>query len=133
MDDQTVPALFSQLVQDGKIMSHPEIRQHREIPPSELDPDLKIMVQTDMKKSEVLDPNAPMTHTHVLAPLASRAAMLEQAMTTSPPTVSIRFIKPKIIKSFICPYLIYCLKFYIESIDYARVNITEICGILRAL
>ena len=88
MDDQTVPALFSQLIQDGKVMSHPEIRQYREIPPAELDPNLKIMVQTDMKKSDVLDPNATMTHSHVLAPLATRAAMLEQDMTTSPPTVS---------------------------------------------
>ena len=88
VDDQSVPALFSQLVQDGKVMSHPDVKQYRDIPPAVLDPDLKMMIQTDLKKSEVLDPNANMTHTHVLAPLASRAAMLEQTMTAGPPTVS---------------------------------------------
>ena len=53
-----------------------------------------MMVQTDAKMSEVLDPNAELTHSHVLAPLAIRAAALEQAMSSEPLTVSVQVLKP---------------------------------------
>ena len=94
VEDQSVPALFAHLVKDGKVMSHPEIHQYRYIPPARMDSNLKMMVQTDAKMSEVLDPNAELTHSHVLAPLAIRAAALEQAMSSEPLTVSVQVLKP---------------------------------------
>ena len=80
IENQEIPCLFSQLVQNGVVLDHPEVQQRQPIPPIEQDTFLNLVVQPSSQEPTPSDPSAPMTHNHTLAPLANRAAQIEQTM-----------------------------------------------------
>ena len=92
VENQEFRVLFSQLVENGKVMSHPSILQHQKPPTTKFNPKLDIMEQETEAETEGLeslsDPNAKLCHQHTLAPLASRAAELEKTLIRGPSTVS---------------------------------------------
>ena len=90
IENQEIPCLISQLVQNGVVLDHPEVQQRQTIPPIEQDTFLNLVVQPSNQEPTPSDPSAPMTHNHTLAPLASRAAQLEQTMIHGSRPVSFR-------------------------------------------
>ena len=66
------------MIQDGKVQSHPSIMMHQKPLPGALDPKLELLVHQSECQGELTDPNVKMTHQHALAPLAQRAAEIEQ-------------------------------------------------------
>ena len=88
ISNQEIPCLFSQLIQNGIVLDHPEVQQRQPIPEIEQDTVLNLVVQPTVQNPSPSDPNAPMTHNHTLSPLALRASQLEQAMVQGPKNVS---------------------------------------------
>ena len=74
-----IPILFCQAVQDGQVLSHPDLKQRRPIPAMERDPDLQMAVPV----GSVTDPNLPIDSAHVLAPLYQRASFNEEMAVVS--------------------------------------------------
>ena len=89
IEQQEVPVLFSQLVQNGTVLDHPAVQQHRPIPQLEQDTYLNLVIQGSADIPTPSDPNGAMTHRHVLSPLAERASQLEQSMVSGPSQVNI--------------------------------------------
>ena len=87
ISNQEIPCLFSQLIQNGLVLDHPEVQQHQPIPEIEQDTVLNLVVQPSVQNPSPSDPNAPMTHDHTLSPLALRASHLEQVMIQGPNNV----------------------------------------------
>ena len=87
IEDYNIPCLFSQLVVDGKVLDHHAVVQRQEIPEMEHEPDLDLVIQPSPLFNSPSDPNAKMTHTHILAPLAERASNLERSMINGPSEV----------------------------------------------
>ena len=76
MAEREIPILMSQIIQDGTVLSHPELVQQRPLPTMERDPDLELIVPT----GSVTDPNQPINSAHVLAPLFQKASLNEEAL-----------------------------------------------------
>ena len=75
MSESEIPLLWSQMIQDGTVLQHPELIQQRPLPTHERDPDLELIVPT----GSVTDPDAPLDSAHVLAPLFQKASFNEEA------------------------------------------------------
>ena len=88
IENQEIPCLFSQLLQNGRVLEHPEVQQRQPIPEIEQDTVLNLVVQPTIQNASPSDPNEPMTHNHTLSPLALRASQIEQTMIQGPPIVS---------------------------------------------
>ena len=80
IENQEIPCLISQLVQNGQVLDHPEVHQRQEIPVVEQDTCLNLIIQPTPQNPSPSDPNAPMTHMHTLSPLSERASLIEQSM-----------------------------------------------------
>ena len=89
IENQEIPCLFSQLIQNSQVLEHPEVQQRQPIPEIEQDTVLNLVVQPTVQNASPSDPNDPMTHNHILSPLAHRASQIEQIMIQGPSTVSI--------------------------------------------
>ena len=99
IENQEIPCLISQLVQNGVVLDHPEVQQRQEIPAVEQDTYLNLVVQPSVQEPTPSDPSAPMTHTHTLAPLVTRAAQFERTMSHGTRSVSLFKFK-KLIKNY---------------------------------
>ena len=88
ISNQEIPCLFSQLVQNGQVLDHPDVQQRQEIPEIEQDTHLQLIVQPTVQNPTPSDPNAPIDHTHALSPLAARASQIEQTMIHGSTSVS---------------------------------------------
>ena len=97
-----ISCLFSQLVQNGKVLEHPEVQQHQDIPAIEQDTFLNMVVQPNAQVDSPSDPNDSMTHNHLLSPLAERASMIEQAMIQGTIPVSNIYQNLKKVSFFYC-------------------------------
>ena len=80
--------MISQLVQNGRVLEHPDVQQHQQIPEIEQDTHLNLVIQPTLQNPSPSDPNAPIDHHHALSPLATRASHAEQAMIHGSKTVS---------------------------------------------
>ena len=86
--NQEIPCLFSQLVQNGVVLDHPEVQQRSSIPEMEQDTHLNLVVQPSAQNPTPSDPNEVIDHHHILAPLAERASHAELAMIHGSNSVS---------------------------------------------
>ena len=80
--DSEIPILLCQVIQDGTVLSHPELTQRRPVPAMERDPDLHLIVPV----GSVTDPNLPLDSAHVLAPLFQKASLQEEALMVGNPS-----------------------------------------------
>ena len=85
ISNQDIPILFSHLVVNGRVLQHPAVKQHQEVPFIEHDARLDLLTSTSNDPSN--DPNEEMTHDHVLSPSMIRAAHTEQSMIDGPSEV----------------------------------------------
>ena len=79
LTENEIPILFCQVVQDGKVLEHPDLRQQQQLPGMERDPDLEMVVPVGSDT----DPNSSITSAHVLAPLFQKASLNEEATLVS--------------------------------------------------
>ena len=84
VDNQEIPVLFADLIENGHVMSHPAVEQHQDVPKMVLDPKVRFMVPAE---THINDVEPEMTHSYLLSPLADRAAGIEQTIIHGPATV----------------------------------------------
>ena len=89
VEDQDIPVLFSQLIVNGEIMSHPAVVPRQQPPQLEHDDQLKMVVQGTPNMLPASDPNIAVDANHILAPLMERAAQREYSMINGPTEVII--------------------------------------------
>lgn len=79
LTESDIPILFSQAIQDGKVLEHPDLQQQRQIPAMERDPDLEMIVPVGSDT----DPNSSINSAHVLAPMFQKASLNDEATLVS--------------------------------------------------
>ena len=79
MEDQEIPLLFSQLVQDNTVLDHEAIVQHQDVPVIEHDPNLDLLLRSSPDFTAISDPNAPINEQHILSPSIVRAINQENS------------------------------------------------------
>lgn len=90
MAENDIPILMSQVIQDGTVLSHPELIQRLPLPTMERDPDIELIVPT----GSVTDPNQSIDSAHILAPLFQKASLNEEAIMVSILTINMTAITP---------------------------------------
>ena len=79
IEEQEIPLLFSQLVQDNTVLDHESVTQHQDVPVIEHDPNLDLLLRSSPSFTAISDPNVPINEQHVLSPSIIRSINHENA------------------------------------------------------
>ena len=77
VEAQEIPVLMSHLIQESGVLDHPNVTQINPIPDLERDKELDMELSVQPGQFIETDPNNMQNQDHLLQPLASRAAMLD--------------------------------------------------------
>ena len=83
IEEQEIPLLLSQLVQDNTVLDHEAVVQHQDVPVIEHDPNLDLLLRSSPNFTAVSDPNAPINEQHVLSPSIIRSINQENSELVS--------------------------------------------------
>ena len=77
IEDNEIPFLYSELVQNQIVLSHPAVKQLQPLSRLEHDPELDMSITPQPTQIIESDPNVAQSNHHLLLPLAQRAAFYE--------------------------------------------------------
>ena len=77
IEDNEIPFLYSELVQNQIVLSHPAVKQLQPLSSLEHDPELDMSITPQPTQIIESDPNVAQSNHHLLLPLAQRAAFYE--------------------------------------------------------
>lgn len=79
IENQEIPLLVSQLIQDNTVLDHESVVQQQDVPVIEHDPNLDLLLRSSPNFTAVSDPNAEITDQHILSPSVTRSINQENA------------------------------------------------------